>query len=397
MKISWPAPVRGGDGMGLKLAHVVKATGVHGTEKHLLELLPAVAKDYAVSLIILLEQAHPMGDYLQQLKDRGVAVYAIKISRDFDPVCFLKIVLLLRRIRPALVHTHLIHGDVYGVAAAAVAGVGIIVSSRHNDDAFRKNALLRTINRLLGKKVCRVIAISEWIARFAHEVEAVPQNKIATIHYGMAPLQPTRGRAEMRTALGFAPEHIVVGIIARLVPQKGHRYLIDAFAQAYGLDKRLRLLIVGDGELRGNLQHHICGLQLVGAISLTSYREDVPELLASLDIFAHPSLWEGFGLAILEAMSMAQPIIATRVSAIPELVADGVSGILVPPADSQSLAQAMLELARDEQLRHRLGHAARERWQRLFSVEGMIKKTRQLYECLLTGTLQHEEQAPHAQ
>jgi glycosyltransferase involved in cell wall biosynthesis len=323
-----------------------------------------------------------MDDYLKTLPAQGAAVYPVRISRDIDPACFLKIFQLLRKIKPALVHTHLIHGDTYGIAAAALAGVAAIVSTRHNDDTFRQTIALRALNRLVNRKISRVIAISDWVARFAHEVEAVPQGKIFTIHYGQAPLQPSRARESVRRELGFGPEHIVLGIIARLVPQKGHRCLLDAFSQASSRDSRLRLLIAGDGELRDSLQHHVSSLRLDGIVAFAGYRTDVPELLAGLDIFVHPSLWEGFGLAILEAMAMARPVIATKVSAIPELVKDGLTGLLVPPADSQSLAQAMLDLSGDELLRQKLGRAAHERWQNLFSVESMVTKTMQLYDTL---------------
>ena len=135
----------------------------------------------------------------------------------------------------------------------------------------------------------------------------------------------------MRAGLGIGSDETVLGIIARLVEQKGHRYLIEAFATAVQQNRKLRLLIVGSGALEDDLKARVrhCGLEK--AVLFTGYRSDTVDLLGAIDIFVHPSLWEGFGLAVLEAMAMGKPVIATRVSALPELIEDTVSGFLVAP------------------------------------------------------------------
>ena len=139
-------------------------------------------------------------------------------------------------------------------------------------------------------------------------------------------------------------------------------------------------MIAGDGELRSSLEEIVQREKLDNIVHFVGYRKDVREILAAVDIFVHPSLWEGFGLSILEAMAMGKPVIATDVSAIPELVKDGLTGFLVPPNNISGLASAIAALSSDEGLRQKLGQKAKERCLSMFSVENMIKKTLELYD-----------------
>ena len=366
-----------------KIVHIAKVTGVHGMEKHLLSLLPGLARKYDIEAVLLIEPHRPVAAFREALAGTGIRVHAVAIRLDLDPGCFWKTAALLRRLKPALVHTHLRHGDLYGTAAARRAGIRHIVSTRHNDDTFRRNAVIKACNMLLARKTARIITISDWISRFACEVEKAPREKIRTIHYGMAELRPRRDPRAVRAEFGFGGGDIVLGIIARLVPQKGHRHLLEAFARARRENPGLRLLVAGDGELRDRLERAAQAPGPDNGVVFTGYRNDVADMLGALDVFVHPSLWEGFGLAILEAMAMGKPVIATNVSAIPELVADGETGLLVPPADSARLAAAILRLARDATLRAQMGQRAQERWRTRFSLPEMIEKTADVYAGLL--------------
>ena len=141
--------------------------------------------------------------------------------------------------------------------------------------------------------------------------------------------------------------------------------------------------MAGEGELRPALERIVRKKKLDPAVRFLGYRNDVAAVLASLDIFVHPSLWEGFGLAILEAMAAGKPVIATNVSAIPELVLDGYTGILVPPEDPAKLSRAITTLSRNVALRQRYGENGRRRWQEYFTHAGMVAKTKRLYAALL--------------
>lgn len=366
------------------VVHITKVTGIYGMEKHLLTLLPALQQMYQISCIILMESRKPVQEYTEMLRSRGIAVYPLVADFDIDPRTFFRTVSLLRSLKPALVHTHLMHGDLYGIAAAVATGCPSIVSTRHNDDRFRRNVAIRIINRVLASRVRYLIAISDWVAEFACTVEGIPKKKIVTIHYGIDPPERSRPPRSVRSELGLSEDHIVCGITARLVAQKGHHDLIHAFAMARAQCPLLRLVIAGDGPLRRELEDRVHREHLQESVFFTGYRRDVGDVLASLDIFVHPSRWEGFGLSILEAMACGLPIIATRVSAIPELVGD--AGILMPPGESAALCSALLQLAYGPDLRRELGTKARYRYEQLFSVDTMVQKTAALYHTMLAAS-----------
>jgi glycosyltransferase involved in cell wall biosynthesis len=365
---------------GQKIVHIAKVTGVHGMEKHLLTLLPRLnGQLYEIVFLILIDPQHPVADYLESLKQQGIATHPVAIHHHIDPFCFWAVLKYLKQIKPILVHTHLMHGDLYGIAAARCAGIKTIVSSKHNDDAFRLRQPFKTINYVLNRNTAKIITISDWIARFTQNAEGAARKIIRTIYYGIEPAQTSSDRNALRASLNLGKEDIVVGIIARLVEQKGHRYLIDGFAKAVMENQKLRLLIVGSGELEGELKKRIKRENLQEKVIFSGYRSDTVDLLNAIDIFAHPSLWEGFGLSVLEAMNMGKPVVATNVSALPELVEDTVTGFLVPPRDAAALADALLKLAANPSLRQQLGASGQQRCRSFFSVDRMVQETRSLY------------------
>jgi glycosyltransferase involved in cell wall biosynthesis len=375
-----------------KIIHIAKVTGIHGMEHHLLTLLPRLnSPAHEITFLILTDPRHPVDDYCALLAQRGVMTHTITIRHDIDPVCFVRLVRYLRMSGPALVHTHLIHGDLYGIPASRLARIPRIISSKHNDDAFRQHGVLKLVNCALNRNVTRVISISEWIRMFTHRIERVPLEAIQTIYYGIETSQPPAERDAVRGQLGIGRDETVLGIIARLVEQKGHCYLIEAFAKALQQNRNLRLLIVGSGTLEDDLKDRAQKAGVSHKVIFTGYRPDTADLLSAIDIFVHPSLWEGFGLSVLEAMAMGKPVIATRVSALPELIEDAVSGFLVAPKDADALAVMITRLAGDTLLQQTIGEQARQRCRELFSVERMVEKTRALYgEVLALPSGMHE-------
>ena len=189
-----------------KIVHIAKVTGIHGMENHLLTLLPRLnSPAYEITFLILTDPRHPVADYRALLAQRGVITHTITIRHDIDPACFVRLVQYLRAVRPALVHTHLMHGDVYGIPAAKLAGIPCIISSKHNDDAFRQHGFLRLVNYALNRNITRAITISEWIRTFTHTVERVPLDMLQTIYYGIEPPQPVTERAVRAHEAGYRP------------------------------------------------------------------------------------------------------------------------------------------------------------------------------------------------
>ncbi|MFN8560408.1 MAG: glycosyltransferase [Anaerolineae bacterium] len=367
----------------MRVVHVIKATRISGAERHLLILLPALrAHGIDVSLLLLEDPAHPVADMAAELEAAGVPVRRIPIYRHFDLGVIGRLRAALRDLRPTIVHTHLIHADLYGTIAAKRAGVSTVVTSRHNDDAFRRRQPVRALNHLLWRFTSAGIAISHAIAHFCVEVEGAPIRKITTVYYGLPLKEVDRGAvgATLRTELGLAKDAPLVGMVCRLIEQKGVAYGVRAFARVAPQFPDARLIIAGDGSLRAALESEAQALGVRDRVHFLGWRDDATAVLAALDVLLMPSLWEGFGLVMLEAMAQTTPIIGSAVSAIPEVVVDGETGLLVPPRDSAALADALARMLGDPALRRHMGLLGQDRVETAFSVERMAAETVAVYE-----------------
>lgn len=366
----------------MRVAHVIKVVRVAGAEQHLLALLAGLrARAIDAQLLLLVEPGKPMDDYVALLQARGVPVQRLPIYSDFDILLTRRVAGVLRALRPDVAHTHLLHADLYGIPAARLAGVPVVLTSRHNDDAFRYYLPVRLVNRALWRFTDAAVAISDSIARFTVAVEGAPPGQMRRIHYGLDSAAPPLDRAAARQAvleeLGLPTDTVLIGLVCRLVEQKGVRFAIEAFQQVAADFPAAVLLIAGEGPLREALQAQAAPLG--DRVRFLGWRQDTARLFAALDIFLAPSLWEGFGLVLLEAMAQQTPIIGSAVSAIPEVIADGETGLLVPPRDSNALATALRTLLRDPALRQHMGLLGRDRLETHFSAERMADETAALY------------------
>ncbi|MCC6801522.1 MAG: glycosyltransferase family 4 protein, partial [Anaerolineae bacterium] len=354
-----------------------------GAERHLLILLPALrARGVDVSLLLLEDPAHPVADMAAELEAAGVPVRRIPIYRHVDLPVIGRLRRALRDLRPQIVHTHLIHADLYGMIAAKSAGVRTVITSRHNDDTFRRRQPARALNRVLWRFTSAGIAISHAIARFCVEVEGAPARKLTTIHYGQPLHAPDRkaAGAALRGELSLAPDTRLVGMVCRLIEQKGVVYGIRAFARVAPQFPATRLIIAGEGDQRAALESEAQTLGIGDRVHFLGWRDDAASVLAALDVLLMPSLWEGFGLVMLEAMAQLVPIVGSAVSAIPEVVADGETGILVPPRDTAAIADALALLLGDPALCRHMGLQGQDRVETVFSVERMVAETVAVYQ-----------------
>ena len=372
-----------------KIVHIFKVTGVSGSENHLLTLLPELNKKFDVYVILLVESGNQVDELKVFLEEKGITVCRVIIKHHFDFFVILKIYSLIKRIKPNTAHTHLIHADIYGTLACRIAGVPRIVSSKHNHDPFRAHPIFRLTSFIVSRYHDRIIAISESLKEFLHEVEGIEKEKITVIKYGLNPEQfvsvstKSNKRLTLRTEFKIPHDYIIMGNVARLIPQKGYPFLIDAFHDLVKEGFKIVLVIVGEGLLREELQNQVRYLGLEDKVFFTGYRTDAIQLMYKFDIFVFPSIWEGFGLVLLEAMALSKPIVASNVSAIPEIVVDGETGFLVMPGNVSGLKNAMKKLIVSPDLRKSMGEKGRERLNTEFSVEKMVKKTEELYNKLL--------------
>jgi glycosyltransferase involved in cell wall biosynthesis len=346
-------------GNRVRVAHVHRIRGIGGSERHLLTLLPALGARGADPVLVGLDD--PDWDPEPFYAELRVPAVRISAPRDLDPLLAARLKRALRSLRPDLIHTHLVHADVYGAVAG---GRTALVSTKHNDDRFRLGPF-RYIERAITRRAARVIAITDALRRFNVEQVGLPAAKVTTIHYGLD--EPPRAWAESSVDL---PEGPIVLAVARLVPQKGVDVAVRALA---GIDATL--VVLGDGPERLELERS--ARELGVRLLLPGRVGDVAAVMRRADVLVHPARWEGFGLALLEAMLAGLPVVATRVSSIPEIVVDGQTGLLVPPDDPSALRAALARVLDDP---GDLGVAGLARARAEFSVERMARRTVEVYE-----------------
>jgi glycosyltransferase involved in cell wall biosynthesis len=350
----------------VRVAHVHRIGGIGGSERHLLTLLPALAERGIEAVLVGLDD--PAGapePFYAALQADAVRLPA---PRDLDPLLLGR---LVRGLRADVVHTHLVHADVYGGLAAALRGARL-VTTKHNDDPFRLGPF-RYVERGLARLAGRVITITEALRRFTVERVGIPAAKVETIHYGLdAPPQAWGGNppddvpAELRVLLA----------VTRLTRQKGVDVAVRALAS---LPEDTALVVLGEGPERERLVSLARDLGVGRRLFLRGREPDVAAWLARASVLVHPVRWEGFGLAVLEAMLAGVPVVAANVSSLPELVVDGETGLLVAPDDPSALALGVARALGDAE---RLGAAGRERGRSEFSVARMADRTAAVYERL---------------
>ena len=285
-----------------------------------------------------------------------------------------------------VVHSHLLKADMATAAVATLAGRrSSLIASKHNDEQVLKRPLVSFVHGILGKLPARTIVLSDHVGRFFAEHGGVDPARTRRIYYGIDPApferaaaMPAAEKARIRASLGLRPDEVVLICVARFAPQKAHEILLGALAKV----ERVRLLLVGDdpfGDHKRRAEAVARELRLGDRAIFTGIRRDVTDLLAISDAFVMASRWEGLGLVFLEAMAASLPVVATRVSAVPEVVSEGETGLLVPVDDPASLAAALTRLAGDADLRRGLGLAGARRVRERFGLGRMVEETLAVY------------------
>jgi glycosyltransferase involved in cell wall biosynthesis len=366
----------------LRILHVITSLDVGGAQKHLLSLASGLKRRGHTADVAFFKNPTLEGEF----RRAGIEVFDLGAKGAFSPTLLPRLVRLLRGGRYDILHTHLLKADAYGVVAGIVAGTRLRIASKHNDERVLRKPVVAVAHGALSRLNHRVVVLSDYVGRYMAEMGRVDRDRITRVYYGLPPTSaatPEDGR-RVRAELGVAPDVPLVATVGRLTEQKGLICLLRAMAVLRQSVPEARLLIVGDAqdgreEYKQALLHARQELALGDAVVFTGVRDDVPAVLRAADLFVMASLWEGFGLVFLEAMAAGCPIVATNVSAIPEVVEDGRTGLLVPPRDPGALSDAMRELLLDREEAHRMGQAGLQRLKERFTEERMIEVTEQLY------------------
>lgn len=364
----------------MHVMHITRLTNIAGSERHLMSLLPGlVGAGFDVSCVMLEDPDRPVDGFATLMVENGVSVHRIPMRWHLDPTAWADLRDYIEEWQPQIVHTHLVHADFYGLLLGKSADTPLLISSRHNDDAFRNRRIFQIANRWLMARADAVLAISNAIGRFVVDVEGIEAKKVHVVHYGLDVPDHTNSREDARVALKIKSDGVVFGFVGRLIEQKGVDVLIEAFARASREKPGGMLSIIGDGPLMKDLKR-LAVLRGVGpSVIFHGWMPDASTLMPAFDALMVPSRWEGFGLVTLEAMSHRVPVIASRVSALPEIVVDGVTGVLIPPDDPDLLAGAMITGLKDPALLESYGQAGYERLLNRFTVAAMVAETAGLY------------------
>ena len=378
----------------LHVLHVITAFDRGGAENHLADL---VRHQRRVGLEVTVAYLHGGGSLAPEMRDLGATVHDLALRFYGDPRPLRRLRQILAQGGFQLVHAHLPPAELYtrlALLGTSPAELPLVIS-KHNDCPFHRLPGELTVERWVAARAAAVIVISEAVQRYmvARGVGIRP-GQMETIPYGIdvAPFQRAApgAVANLRKMWGAERDTLVIGFVGRVVAQKSIDTLIRGFAQFLGAHPcDAKLVIVGHGPLLSPLQRCAQECGVAERVVWAGFRADIPLVMQAFDVFALTSIFEGFGLVLVEAMAARRPIVASRVSAIPEVVIDGETGFLTEPRSAESVAAALSQL-RDGATRARLGTAGYRRAFEHFTLERMWKSTDEVYaRCLAPAPCDH--------
>lgn len=341
------------------------------------------------------------GHFLKDIETRGIPVTQYRITSLYNYSALKEQVRFarhLRRDRIEILHTYGFYCNVFAISAARLMRVPIIVASIR-DRGAGLTLMQRRVHRVMCHLADSILANADAVRQWLIE-EGYDPAKITVIRNGidLSPYARTDAGARLRQELGLPARAPLVAVVGRLHPLKGIEYFLEAAAIVSGRFQEARFLVVGerytdrggvevkDGSYRRELARYATRLGLDQRVVFTGIRLDTAELLSEVAVSVLPSLSEGLSNVLLESMAARVPVVATRVGGNPEVVEDGVTGLLVPPSDSAALAQAICRLLENPHLASQFGQAGRQRVAERFSLERMVQETERLYQKLLTGS-----------
>ena len=365
----------------INVIHLVEELTIGGLEKILTTIaLNLDKKKYNVSVWCLKKG----GFFASKLAKEGIDVKILHISTSRNPLSIYKLYKLLKSHKFDIIHTHAYSAGTIGRISAFLAGIPVIIS--HNQNVYDYyNRYYHFVEWLLSHITDGIICVSDIVKKFTNETQRINANKLITIHNGIDSVCSVdeKDTSGLKKELGIPINYSVMGTIAQFSEKKGLGYLIKSASILLEHRKDINFLLVGKGALKEELKILCVNLKVEKNVIFAGERSDIPEILSLIDIFVLPSIREGLPLAVLEAMDCGKAIIATNVGGIPEVIKDGVSGILVSPKDPEALHSAMNELLDDRGKMEKMGYEGKKICGKNFSSKAMVDRVEELYDKLV--------------
>jgi len=359
------------------LMAVISDLRAGGAEKVIIELLLRLKNAFNVSVACIRDK----GELSRVLENESIRIYHTFFKGRIHPQSIFALASLLRRENIHIVHTHMYRPNISGAISAFVARVPVIISHIHSVHQWdSKRQIL--MDRLTLWIKDGIITVSEEVKRnYLEKVSKARPDKLRVIYNGVDPqfFKKLDSSDELMSSLKIKKGSPVIGIAARLAPEKDHMTFLEAASIVSRVCPQARFLIVGKGPEEMNIRAQIESRNLQDKVMLLGYRRDIPEILNLLDIFVLPSIREGFSLAILEAMAVGKPVIATDVGGNREAVVNGVTGFIVPKRDPSSLALQILTLIRNPEIAAEMGEKGRKRVLERFTIEATVAEITKFY------------------
>lgn len=378
----------------MKVAHIITRLIVGGAQENTLLTVEGQHQDYGDEVSLITGPGlGPEGSLVERAEKAGLDLRVVpEMRRSLNPwrdwQSYRALLRVLRDLKPALVHTHSSKAGIIGRAAAARLKIPAVhtihgASFHVGQNPLAGKAYIRA-EKWAAKRCEKLIGVCDSMAEQYVAAGIAPAEKFVTVYSGMDTepfLTPPRPPETVRQELGLKPEHVVIGKVARLFHLKGHEYVIEAAKSVIERCPQARFLFVGDGILRTDFETEIARAGLADRFVFTGLvpPQQVAELIHAMDIVVHASLWEGLARVLPQGLLAGKPVVSYDVDGAKEVVIPGETGYLLPPRSTAELAEALIELSEDADLRTRLGAAGRERFAEQFCRKTMVRRLREVY------------------
>ncbi len=369
-----------------KIAHLIDCLPIGGAQTHLLTMLKCASPERYHHIVCSLTDELDIGREIEAL---GVRVVSLNLGESFKKRRWIAVIRaisgFLKDEKPDILETHLTFSRIFGTTVSLLTGKKKIISFEQGD-IYNNNWKYKTANFLTSFFIDVIITNSNAMKEWLYKNYRIPHRKITVLHNSILTdfFKPKGDSGEFRRMLGEGRNEIVIGSVGTLGRgiDKGMNYCIDAISILSRKYKNIRLIIVGEGELRGGLERQTRDLGLEKVVKFLGARRDIDSILNAIDIFVLASVFEPFGIALIEAMSIERPVVGSASGGIPEIIEDGVTGFLFTPKDSKQLAEIIDRLIRNEKLRKEVGMRARKAVVERFDAKRYIKNLESIYEDL---------------